>query len=360
MSSLPQQLPQDPIAQNPPAYTLFDSNAVGLATFLGTPVAGATLMAVNDSRIGRGARGIFILLGTTLVTALVIFLGWNIPQGFDLPISLVLLFAMKGVAKAMQGAAITNHVQRGGPLGSRWTAFWVALAFLVVIFGGIFLAVYIPAYKAENGPKVGFGTKDDVYYTGSATQADAQAVGKDLKDDGYFQDQGADVTLDKGNDGTVLSFIVKEGFWNQTSNVTAFEEIGREIAPDIGGFPIKLRLLDKERETKVESTIGKATFSNKDHVFYLGSATDAQAEALGQALQIAGFFTGKGTDVFLAKHSDGTVLSFITADGVWDEPETVAEFEKIARQAAHTIGGLPIHMRLLNSTLVVKKDEALQ
>jgi hypothetical protein len=54
------------------------------------------------------------------------------------------------------------------------------------------------------------------------------------------------------------------------------------------------------------------------------------------------------------------VLSFITADGVWDEPETVAEFEKIARQAAHTIGGLPIHMRLLNSTLVVKKDEALQ
>lgn len=360
MSSFPQQLPQDPIAQNPPAYTLFDANAVALATFFGSPVAGATLMAVNDTRLGRGGRAISVLLLTILATALVVFLGWNIPQGFNVPISLALMFAMKGVAKATQGKAVTEHVQRGGRLGSKWTAFWIALAFLVVLFGGIFLAVYIPTYKANNGPKVGFGTKDDVYYTGSATQADAQAVGNDLKADGYFQNQGADVTLDKGKDGTVLSFIVKEGFWNQTSNVVAFEEIGREIAPDIGGFPIKLRLLDNARETKAESTIGKATFSDKDHVYYLGSATEAQAEALGQALEIAGFFTGKGSDVFLAKHSDGTVLAFITADGAWDEPATVAEFEKIARQAAPAFGGLPIHMRLLNSTLVVKKDEALQ
>ena len=38
----------------------------------------------------------------------------------------------------------------------------------------------------------------------------------------------------------------------------------------------------------------------------------------------------------------------------------VSDFETIARSVASTVGGLPIDMRLVNTTLVVEKDEPIQ
>jgi hypothetical protein len=233
------------------------------------------------------------------------------------------------------------------------------MAYLVVLFAAVFAAVFIPTYMANSSPSIVIGSKDEVYYSGSATKEEALALGNELKADAYFQDKGADVLLDKGKDGTIVSFIVKEGFWDQPGTLSSFEEIGREVAPSLGGFPIKLRLITKTRDIKKESNIGRVAFASKDHVIYLGQATDSQAQALGQALQIAGFFEGKGTDVFFSRHSDGTVLSFVVGDGVWDDPALVADFEKITRQAAPSIGGLPLHLRLVNRLLEVKKDEVL-
>jgi len=140
--------------------------------------------------------------------------------------------------------------------------------------------------------------------------------------------------------------------------VAGFDEIARAVAPSIGGFPIAVRLVNKERDVKNTTTVGKVTFGN-DHIYYLGLATQAQAQALGQVLKTDGFFVDKGFDVFLSKQSDGTSLAFVVADGAWDDPAMVASFEKIARDAAPAVGGLPIHLHMVNSTLEVKKDEAL-
>lgn len=343
-----------------PAFTLFDANSVSLATFFGTPAAGASLMALNDRRLGRAGRAATTLVLGVAVTALVILLGWNMPQGFSAPIAIVLVIAMRYFAQSQQGAAIKDHLQRGGLLGSRWSAFWVGLAFLVAIFAGVFLAVFVPTYMANKGPKVVIGSKDEIYYSGSATKDDAQALGNALKSNGYFADKGVTVLLEKGNNGTVVSFVVKDGIWDQTDMVSSFEEMGREVAPSVGGFPIKLRLVNDTRDVKKESTVGRAVFADKDHVYYLGAATESQAEALGQALQSADYFHGKGADVFLSRHSDGTTLSFVVGDGVWDNPALVADFEKIVRQAAPTVGGLPIRLRLLNTSIEVKKDEVLK
>ena len=62
----------------------------------------------------------------------------------------------------------------------------------------------------------------------------------------------------------------------------------------------------------------------------------------------------------LLSKGDGTVIGFVVKEGLWDQPENVATFEKIARQVASSAGGLPIKLRLLNNTMETKKEVAIQ
>src|ERR1039458_3599226 len=72
-----EEAPPPPI----PAYTLFNADSVGLATFLGTPIAGGILMAVNYRRLGKGGKAAAVLLIALLVTALALVFGYLVPQG---------------------------------------------------------------------------------------------------------------------------------------------------------------------------------------------------------------------------------------------------------------------------------------
>jgi hypothetical protein len=357
MTPAEEQTFQAPIVSLPPApaFTLFDSRAVAIATFFGTPVAGGSLMALNYRRLGQSGKAMMTMVIAIAVTGLAILIGWNIPQGVSSLIALALVIGMRSGAQSLQGTAIKDHIQRGGRLGSKWRAFWLGIGLLVTLFSAVFIIVLAKDHKTG----VVFGSKDEVYYSGTATKEDAQLLGNTLKTSRYFSDKGADVLLAKGKDGTIVSFIVKEGVWNEPATVAWFEVIGQQIAPMIGGFPIQVRLLNKHYDVKTDSIVGQAVLGGKDHVYYFGSASAVEAQALGQALQSVGFFEGKGTDVFLSKHSNGTVLSFVVGDGVWDDAALVADFEKIGRQVASTVGGTPVRLRLVNTLLVTKKDEVL-
>jgi hypothetical protein len=358
MSSIPQQSldrTTEAYAGSKPSYTLYDARAVALATFFGTPIAGGILLALNYRRLGWPARAVNAVVLTVIGTGLVILIGWKIPQGLSTFIALGLMFAMKGLAKSLQGHAITEHVESGGALGSMWRAFWLGLVVLVVLFGTVVLAVYLK----DRLPRVVIGSKDGVYYSGSATKEEAQSLGNALKTSGYFSDKGVDVVLDKGKDGTSVSFVVKEGAWNNIASVEQFEIIGQQIAPAIGGYPIEVHLANKNRDIETDSNVGRVAVNSKDHVYYFGSATETGAQALGEALTKAGFFDGKGSDVFLSKHSDGTMLSFVVADGVWNDPALVKQFETMVSKVAPAIGGTPIRLRLVTTSLEVKKDEML-
>jgi len=349
-----------PCAGPVPVYSLFDSSAVAIGTFFGTPVVGGAFMAANYRRLGQGGKAVLTFALATVITATVIFLGWNLPQAASSIIAIALLVGMRQTAQVLQGAAVKTHVERGGALGSKWVAFGWGLAVFVVLFGSIFAAVFLPTYMANSGPKVVIGTKDDVYYSGTATKDDAQQLGNALKMSGYFSDIGADVLLSKEPGGTEVSFIVKEGIWNQPAMVASFEEFGRQIAPSVGGFPIELRLLNKAREVKAQSNIGRVALAGNDDVYYFGTASQSEGRALADALKAGGFFEGKGTDVFLAKHGDGTVLTFVVQRGVWDDPALVADFEATVRKAAPAVGGLPIRLHLDDTSLELKKDELIK
>jgi len=336
-------------------YPLFDSNAVGIATFFGSPVAGGALMAWNYQRLGETGKAALTIVLAAVVTGLVVLVGWNLNRGFTTVIGLVLFIAMQRLAKALQGPAVSLHVQDGGRLGSKWTAFWLGIAFLALIFGVAF--AYVMATADRNVVKI--GSKDEVYYEDGATKEQAQAVGNALKAGGFFTDRGVDVIVAKDKDGPVISFPVQDGIWNQPDKVSSSEEVGREMAPLLGGYPIKVRLLDTTRALKKELVVGRAAFPGNDDVFYQGGVTQAQAQGVGEALKAADFFDGSGVDVFVAKDGGTTTISFVTNSKAWSDPAMLSDFEKLARTAAPSLGGLPVHLQLVDNTLVVKKDEVV-
>jgi hypothetical protein len=245
-------------------------------------------------------------------------------------------------------------VGRGANVASHWLALGIGLAILAMIVAW--------GLRQSNQPansKVIIGTKDKVYRSHAATTEDAQALGQALKSMGFFNDRGSSVLLSKGRGGTVVSFFVNEGAWDRPDTVSNFEEIGRRIATPLGGFPIKVRLMDSAGVMRREVAVGRAIIGAKDEIYYFGSATDADAEALGQALKTAGFLLDRGASVVLSK-GDGTAISFVVNENAWERPETVAAFERLARRAAAPIGGLPIKLRLLNSEMETKREVAVR
>ena len=100
------------------------------------------------------------------------------------------------------------------------------------------------ARRSGNFSRVVVGTKDEVLYTGASTRDDAAQLGNALQETGFFTNRGASVLLKKKKHVTVVSFILDQGTWEHSGAVANFEELGRRIAPSIGGFPIRLQLVD--------------------------------------------------------------------------------------------------------------------
>jgi TonB family protein len=356
MGTLPEATPHQP------EYRLYDSGAVGAAAFFCCPLAGALLIAVNYRRLGKPVQAALAVALGLIATALYFLIKWDMKRSLGSIVFGILFFICAWIctwqaAKQEQGDAVKEHTARGGQLESTFTAGCVGfatLAALVLVAGAI---VYVYEYRKI----VIIGTKDLVIYSGLATKADATALGNWLKSDEYFQDRGASVLLNKGFGGTRVSFGVQEGFGYKPGMLSSFEELTRELAPIVGGLPIHVSLVNTGGNVEETSIVGKVRFGKLDGVYYEGSATKAEAQALGKRFELHGFFRGKEANMFLTKHDDGTTLAFVMAfDGAWNNPKAVSSLEAIVRDVAPTIGGLPINMRLLDTQLKVEKEELIE
>ncbi|MGC2108222.1 MAG: hypothetical protein WA655_01815 [Candidatus Korobacteraceae bacterium] len=339
-----------------PAYTLYDWVSVGIAAFLGTLVGGTALMALNYRRLGKQREAIWALALGVFATACAFAVGPWLPSWAPGVVAIGLFVGTMNSAKVLQSAAVGRHVSSGGALGSRWIAFGLGVALMAITFGGVFLFVS----ARELGAKFVVGSNDAVYYSGSATRDDARQLADALKAVGYLSDRGANVLLSKGKDGTVVSFVVQNGIWDQPQMVAGFQEIGREIALRTGGFPIKLRLVNTDRTPMKEITEGRIAIGTKDEIYYYSPATESDARKLAESLKSAGYFQDRGVSVFLSKEDGSPVVSFVVAEGVWDDPQSVASYEDHVRRAVVPVLGRPITLRLVNSGLETKKSEIVR
>jgi hypothetical protein len=231
---------------------------------------------------------------------------------------------------------------------------------LALGIGLAFVMALTIASHSTDAPKVMVGTKDEIYYYRSATKEDAIALGQALKETGFLTNSGAGILLSKGKSrgATVVSFILKDGAWNHPDAISNFGEIGRRIAPSVGGFPLRMRLIDQRFVVQKDLAVGKETIGMRDTIYYFGSATSQDAIALGQSLRSAGAMKDVGATILLAK-GGVTTISFVVKQTPWERPEVVAVFESLMRQVAPSVGGLPLKLRLLDPGGVVHKEVSI-
>jgi len=125
------------------AFRCFSPAQAVLATFVGSPVAGAILLAINyrrwnDQRRARNA----ILLGL-FTTGVLAVASWFIPGFARMGLSIAVLAGVFKVADATQGAAYVQHLRAGGRKASTWAALGISLACTAAILVVTILIVYL-------------------------------------------------------------------------------------------------------------------------------------------------------------------------------------------------------------------------
>lgn len=98
------------------------------------------------------------------------------------------------------------------------------------------------------------GMRDIIYYYGSATREDARTLGQSLRYAGALHDTGMTIELAKG-DVTTLSFVVHQSPWERPEVLSAFEVLTRQVAPSVGGLPVRLRFLDTTGRSRKEVSV---------------------------------------------------------------------------------------------------------
>ncbi|HLK50383.1 MAG TPA: hypothetical protein VKT49_19720 [Bryobacteraceae bacterium] len=241
---------------------------------------------------------------------------------------------------------------RGRRIASNTLAFGLVLLFLTAL---VAWRINVMRRPDRSLPKVTIGTKDEIYYSHAATPDDARTLGRALHTLGYFTDRGSSVLLSKNRGGTVVSFVLSEGLWNSAPTVASFAEVGRRIAPSVGGLPLEIRLVDTAWNVHKSLQVGKIIMGSRDEVYYLGAATESDALSLGRALREAGYLQDRGVSVSLSK-GDATALGFVVGEDVMRRPDVLARFASLARRVASSVGGMPIQVRLLSPQMEVTQE----
>lgn len=96
------------------------------------------------------------------------------------------------------------------------------------------------------------------YYTG-VTEDDARKLGQALQAAGYFDNTSpAEVLLKNDNNGYAVSFMVKDGSWDDAQIIAQYEEFGRQIAPAMGTGPVTVNMVDLSLKTRWTTSVSNA------------------------------------------------------------------------------------------------------
>ncbi len=113
---------------------LYTSNHVAFATFLGTALGGAVLLALNESGMGRAGAAIKTLLAGLVATGFLLTLGLILPANIPtFPIAIGSVVVMSSIAKTRQADLVAQHFAAGGKRGSGWAAAGIGMLSLLVV-----------------------------------------------------------------------------------------------------------------------------------------------------------------------------------------------------------------------------------
>ena len=158
----------------------FSTGQIGLAALVGTPVAGAVLMAINYRRANRAGLGAIAVAVAVLVTGAQLTCARFVP-------AIILPFVFVPPLLLMMFLASHHDREVGSPLRASMPA-----SLGVTVLG---LGAAIGAWQVlPRAPYVEYKNGGRVEYRDHATRDEARTIGDALADTGYFDTRG-DLTV---------------------------------------------------------------------------------------------------------------------------------------------------------------------
>ena len=118
---------------------------IGLATFLGTPAAGAWLMASNYVALGAPEKRIGMLwlgIGATIfLLVMAYFLPVSVPA---LPFNIAVVIGMLAIGNSLQGKALQAYAEDGALWHSSGRAAGIGLLFGLAMAALILAIIFVP------------------------------------------------------------------------------------------------------------------------------------------------------------------------------------------------------------------------
>ncbi len=238
-----------PVVPAPPPYGLYTVGGVTLAAFLGGPIAGSVLIAINEKRLGRREVARNALLLGFLGTAALVGLGAALPDAAAKGLPIGSIFGMRQIALGLFGPRLEAHTKAGGKLVSLWHAAGVGLLALVAQLAVVLVVVFSMSEPQVKHVKSGEG---EILYTEDVSDADAAAVAQVLERCGYFARGVKQAGLVHGaSDTLALKCFINEGGENNEKLVKSLESLEHGIlTPELPGMKIVIELCDIEGHVK--------------------------------------------------------------------------------------------------------------
>jgi hypothetical protein len=134
-----------------PDYRLFTLRQIGVATFLGSILAGGIMMAANYSNLNntKAARRtiVYTSIGLLLTIIASVLLDTAGARSLGTSLSIGLSVGLYTLAKSVQGDDIVKHFQQGGAPASVWAAIAVVIvAIIIVLLVGFIIGATIDMF----------------------------------------------------------------------------------------------------------------------------------------------------------------------------------------------------------------------
>ena len=246
----------DPTAPPPPGaiviptYTLYSRTQIGVTTFLCGPVAGGWMLFQNWRRVREPGKAWAAFLATIVITGTLFAIGFAIPNIPALPLPILGLAAVLGLA-SQQRRALDLHLQHGGRTASGWRAAGVGALSLVIVlvllFGGAIGYLF-----ATQAPQIDLGHDHTVRYLAGGTEQEARALGKELDTMGILSpDHPASFGVRRDGSHHVVEFVMQDDYLDKESVQRTFRTFASDLSAHVfHGEPVDIWLEDDTYEPR--------------------------------------------------------------------------------------------------------------
>jgi hypothetical protein len=237
-------------------HSLFSIKSIGIATYIGGPIAGGWLIALNFNRLDKKNKRNEILCYSIAFTILLFLAIIIIPDdiiskvpNFLIPAIYTPIFTF--YAHKLQGEDIKSHLENDGKKGSGWAVFGISLgsllATLALIFGmGVFLLPTTEPYEFE-GNIYNYGEQSHVIYHNDVTPKILEGCGDYLLSVEYFSTnyQGI-IQVHREGDTHHVYLTFPKDYWSDEQFLEFVSFLKKGLQEEVFMSEIALTLTDED------------------------------------------------------------------------------------------------------------------